>query len=136
MSTEHEGPTDHPESDDDEIVTMRRAEVVALAQEVVEFRRELRELASVLIPLLRSIEEWMRLRNAIVTSILTRPIQWAVAVCIVAGLGALIWRGQAIDALNFASKLAPGGGTSIVVTGQPSSHPAPTTPSDGSTTTP
>lgn len=117
---------------DDEIVPMSRDEAVAIAQQLVELRREHAELAATLVPLMRAIEEWMRLRNAIVTSILARPIQWAIAVCLVAALGALIWRGQALDALSYASHIQ-GGGTSIVVTGQ---SPPSTTPLDGSTTTP
>lgn len=120
-------------ADDSATSPMTREEAVALAQQVVEFRRELAELSATLVPLMRAIEEWMRLRNAIITSILARPIQWAIAVCLVAALGALIWRGQALDALTYASRLQGGGGTSIVVTGQTPTSP---TPLDGSTTTP
>lgn len=116
---------------DAEIVPMSRDEAVAIAQQLVELRREHAELAATLVPLMTAISEWMALRNAIVTSLLARPIQWAIAVCLVAALGALIWRGQAIDAFNLARSAT--GGTSIVVTGQaPSSHSTP----DGSTSTP
>ena len=116
---------------DAEIVPMSRDEAVAIAQQLVELRREHAELAATLVPLMRAIAEWMALRNAIVTSLLARPIQWAIAICMVCALVALIWRGQALDAFNLARSAT--GGTSIVVTGQ---APTSTTPLDGSTTTP
>lgn len=123
-------PESPPDTDPD--TAMTRDEARALAQQVVEFRREQAELAATLVPLMKAIADWMALRNAIVTSLLARPIQWAIALCIVFGIGALIWHGQALEALTYATHIQ-GGGTSIVVTGQ---SPSSTPPPDGSTPTP
>lgn len=128
MSHENEVHGDDPPD-----VSELRLDLRAVAQELVELRREHAETAAATRDFLTAQGEWFRLRTSVLSSILTRPIQWAVAIVIVAALGALIARGQALDALSVARQLSSTGGTSIVVTGAAPASPA---PPDGSTPTP
>lgn len=112
--------------------------LVTLTGEITELRREHAETSAVMRDWISAQTAWLTLRTSIVTSMLTRPIQWAVAICVFFALGALIYRGRELDALAYATHLAPGGSTSVIVTGAPNapvSSPSPT-PTDGSTTTP
>lgn len=123
--TEHEAPLPD-RSREDEAHEDRRA----IATELMELRREHAETAAVIRDFLTSQADWFRLRTSILSSLLQRPIQWAIAVVIVAALGALIARGQALDALSVARQLSAGG-TSIVVTG--AAPPSPPPPDESST---